>query len=115
MKDNEPLAVYRRHPGSKRGSFLTKQGVEMKFQEAGWQCYAPHLPKNECPFKWTLHSGRIGATVLLFAITQSDTVIQSRLRWMSTKYKDYLRDTPILAAIHAKAYEAINTDSFEAP
>ena len=77
--------VNRLHLGSKRGSLLTKQGVEMKFHEAGWQCYAHHLPKNECLFKWTLNSGSIGATALPFTITQSVTAIQSRRHWMSRK------------------------------
>ena len=51
--------------------------------------------------KYTLHSIRVGACVLLYELNKSAAFIKDRLRWRSDSFMDYLRDTPRIAALHA--------------
>ena len=47
--------------------------------------------------KWTSHSIRIGACVLLYANGFTILQLQFILRWKSMAFRDYLRNVPILA------------------
>ena len=51
--------------------------------------------------KYTLHSIRVGACVLLYELNKSAAFIKDRLRWRSDSFMDYLRDTPRIATLHA--------------
>ena len=53
--------------------------------------------------KWTSHSIRVTACNLLHRQGFSDTYIQTRLRWRSNAFLDYLRNTLYTAAAHTKA------------
>ena len=57
----------------------------------------PALPR------WSAHSIRVTACNLLHRQGFSDTYIQTRLRWRSTAFLDYLRNTLYTAAAHTKA------------
>ena len=106
MRAGDPLAVYRKYKGSKLGTHFLKAGVEKKLNDAGRACYAAN---NKCKYfhmKWTCHSGRIGATALLFAKHRDVLLIKTRLRWASDKFEVYIRHTPILEKLHAEAEKA---------
>ena len=61
--------------------------------------------------KWTCHSGRIGATALLFAKHRDLLLIKTRLRWASDKFEVYIRHAPILARLYAEAGNS-NIDAY---
>jgi len=111
MNDGDPLAVYRKQKGSKRGTHFLKSGVEKRLNEAGKACYAADKTCKRFAMKWTCHSGRIGATALLFAKHRDPLLIKNRLRWESDKFEVYIRHTPILAKLHAEA-GATNIDAY---
>jgi hypothetical protein len=50
--------------------------------------------------KYTGHSFRIGATVILYCGGAKDLEIKHRIRWRSMLFLDYLRDVPQLAVNH---------------
>jgi len=111
MKEGDPLAVYKKYKGSKQGTHFIKSGVEKRLNEAGRACYASNSTCNRFNMKWTCHSGRIGATALLFALHRDPLLIKNRLRWASDKFEVYIRHTPILARLHAEA-GATNIDAY---
>ena len=53
--------------------------------------------------RWSAHSIQVTAANLLHRQGFSDTYIQMRLRWRSTVFLDYLRNTMYTAAAHTKA------------
>ena len=53
--------------------------------------------------RWTSHSICVTAANLLHRQGYSDTYIQSRLRWKSNAFLDYLRNTLYTASAHTKA------------
>lgn len=65
VPDNRPLAFYKHNWYSKRLSYFARKEVTKHMNEAGTAVYYD----RNIPFtkKWTPHSCRIGATVLLFA------------------------------------------------
>lgn len=103
MTPHDPLAVYKKYKGSKLGTHFIKSGVEKRLNEAGRACYAGDTTCNRFHMRWTCHSGRIGATALLFAKHRDPLLIKNRLRWASDKFEVYIRHTPILARLHAEA------------
>lgn len=111
--DNKPLAVYKRYPGSKWCSYMTKAEVTRKINNAGRECYStPGVPFTK---KWTLHSCRIGAVAILYGLYQDAELIRSQLRWDSEKWRAYIRHTPINAVLHGRAVETIDSDMLELP
>ena len=53
--------------------------------------------------RFTCHSIRVGACVLLHETGQTPDFIKARLRWCSDAYQMYLRNTPKLAMLHNQA------------
>jgi hypothetical protein len=60
--------------------------------------------------RFSLHSGRVWALVLLDEAGMSPAFIQFRLRWLGTSYRLYLQDTSV---IQSKHISALNTASNE--
>ena len=56
--------------------------------------------------RFTCHSIRVGACILLHETGQSPDFIKSRLKWCSDAYQMYLRNTPKLALLHTQAINA---------
>ena len=56
--------------------------------------------------RFTCHSIRVGACVLLHETGQTPDFIKARLRWCSDAYQMYLRNTPKLASLHTQAVNA---------
>mmetsp|Transcript_29742 Transcript_29742/g.86682 ORF Transcript_29742/g.86682 Transcript_29742/m.86682 type:complete len:352 (-) Transcript_29742:1530-2585(-) len=57
--------------------------------------------------KWGTHSIRVGALVRLQLMGQPEHFIQSRLRWKSERWKEYLRNLPQLAKAHNNVVNAL--------
>ena len=108
---NEPIAIYKRNKKSKAPSFLHKRLVESRLNRASAAVYGDQV--KQLGNNWTLHSIRIGATALLFAETRNELLIRKRLRWDSKKWWAYVRHTPIMAKIHAKAIADVDVDNFD--
>lgn len=53
--------------------------------------------------KWSCHSIRVTAANLLHRAKMSDSYIQTRLRWKSTAFLEYLRNTFYSATLHTEA------------
>lgn len=53
--------------------------------------------------KWSCHSIRVTAANLLHRAKMSDSYIQTRLRWKSTTFLEYLRNTFYTAKLHTEA------------
>jgi hypothetical protein len=62
----------------------------------------PDLTKEELK-KFSSHSGRVWALVLLDKAGMTPDFMKSRLRWMGKSYRLYLRDTSILQRKHVNA------------
>ena len=54
--------------------------------------------------KFTPHSPRVGACVLLHIMGKLPDFIKKRLRWRSDSYEDYLRHIDHVADDHVKAF-----------
>ena len=52
---------------------------------------------------WSTHSIRVTAANLLHRANMADSFIQKHLRWKSTTFLDYLRNTIYAANAHSKA------------
>ena len=106
-----PLAVYNRNYRSIFGSYITRASATRHINEAGKAVYG-HI-KHTKGNPWTLHSIRIGATALLYARHRDVELLQLQLRWDSEKWREYIRFTPILAALQAKAIIDVDTDDIK--
>ena len=111
MSEDDPLAVYKRNANSIEGSFLLKETCEDYLNKAGTATY-PNVNTN-VKQSWTLHSVQIGATTLLYARFQNKELIKSQLRWALDKWREYIRYTPVLAGLHARALIDVDTDDKE--
>ena len=65
-----------------------------------------NISKTDDLSRFTCHSIRVGACVLLHETGQSPDFIKARLRWRSDAYQMYLRNTPKLAFLHNQAVNA---------
>jgi len=65
----------------------------------------PDLSENEIA-KFSAHSLRVWACVILSEAGEQPDVIKSRLRWLGESYRIYLRDTNKIAEKHNAALEA---------
>jgi len=82
--------------------------VEKEFKSAAISVYGIRSPSTLKLF--SCHSLRVGAAVLLHANQADPLYIQFRLRWRSTSFIEYLRNTPRIAALHNNIINTINTD-----
>ena len=69
----------------------------------------PGISKSDLS-RYTAHSLRVWAAVLLDQQGKSPTFIKSRLRWLGDSYQLYLRDTPRMNQLHR---DALSADSQE--
>ena len=99
VKPNQPIGVRKNNKGSL--IYITDSAVTRLFRQAA--CAAHNLPptsKDIC--RWSSHSLRVTAANLLHRAGFSDSFIQKRLRWKSTSFLQYLRNTFYSAAMHTK-------------
>ena len=104
IPNDEPLACFMGDSGKYKGQrcFITNNCVATYLQSIAKMVYK--LKPGDAGLKrWTGHSIRVTACNLLHRQGFSDSYIQTRLRWKSTAFQDYLRNTLYSAAAHTKA------------
>ena len=101
---SEPLAVYLNKSGTKK--YLTGAKIAEVLRKIAKEVH-PDLTSKEIK-KFSSHSGRVWAVVLLDQAGKSPDFIKSRLRWLGDSYRTYLRDTKIIQMQHTAA---LNNDS----
>ena len=92
------LAVYRTNSSTR---IINSDNITRALQSVARKAHNITLSKDIT--RWTPHSLRIGACVLLNEARVDPSIIKLRLRWRSDAFKDYLRNTITLAAIHRDA------------
>ena len=117
----EPIAVYKAQKGKYAGTrcFITNDQVQHHLRNTAQRVYK--IKKgDDSLLRWSAHSIRVTACNLLHRQGLSDSYIQTRLRWKSTAFLDYLRNTLYTADAHTKAIHISKnnlptlTDSWEA-
>ena len=95
----EPIGKAR-HSKTKRPIFITDGLVTKLLRMATKSVY--RLPEGDPELeKWSTHSIRVTAANLLHRERFSDSYIQTRLRWKSTQFLKYLRNTFYSATQHS--------------
>jgi hypothetical protein len=106
QSDSQPMGVYENHQGLVK--YLTGNKISELLQAVAKKCH-PDLTKDEIS-RFSSHSGRVWAVVLLDEAGMNPDFIKSRLRWMGESYRLYLRDTAILQRKHIAALEQASFD-----
>lgn len=99
---HEPIGVYRTPSGARR--FITDTMVTSFFRDAAAATLDIKRTSSDIQ-QWSTHSLRVTAANLLHRRHLSDSFIQSRLRWRSNTFLDYLRNTIYAADEQAKALD----------
>jgi hypothetical protein len=94
--DNLPLAVYRDRNGQK--VYLTSAALTRYIRDVARTVH-PNMSQTDIQ-KFSCHSIRVWACVLLHEAGKKGDYIKKRLRWLSDAYRVYLRDTDVLASQH---------------
>ena len=94
---HEPIAVFKDNSGRRR--FITDSIVKALLRKAA-QAVFNMKPSDPELLRWTSHSIRVTAANILHRQNFSDSFIQKRLRWKSTTFLMYLRNTIYHAAAH---------------
>lgn len=98
-KDDEPMFALSDAKGQRR--YWTAGKVAAALQQVAKKAH-PDMPKEEVK-KYTCHSFRVWACVLLSEAGKSPDFIKDRLRWMGDSYRTYLRDTAVINQQHNDA------------
>ena len=94
-----PIAVFFNHTG--HSQYIDDKHVEQLLRTLASQVY--NITNNQDLSRFTCHSIRVGACVLLHEANSNSDFIKFRLRWNSDSYLMYLRNTPKLAQQHNTA------------
>ena len=102
IPSNKPIAIFIEVKNNKKKTcFIDDVHIKTILQEAAQSIY--HITKKEDISKFTAHSIRVGAYVLLHAQNISSEDIKFRLRWRSDSFRMYLRNINQLAERHKDA------------
>lgn len=105
---DEPIAVCKNRTNSKV-IFITDSLTTKFIRKAAIEAHNVS-PKSEDLSRWSTHSIRVTAANLLHRAGLSDSFIQTRLRWKSTAFLMYLRNTFFSADTHTKALHISDTN-----
>ena len=112
IKPDCPIAVAMAGKKNLSPCFITSTSVASHLQAAAKEVH--HISSKKDLARFSTHSFRVGACVLLHTNGKLPVYIKLRLRWRSDSYKDYLRDVAMLATEHAavihRAVSAIQED-----
>ena len=72
-----------------------------------------NIPANNPEMKYSPHSLRVGACVILHSGGATAETLKKRLRWRSDSFMMYLRDVPALATQQMNIINATSVDRFE--
>ena len=104
-----PIAVFK--TSAEASQYIDDFHVTHMLQSLATQVY--NIKSSNDLAKFTTHSLRMGACVLLHETNQTPDFIRARLRWRSDTYLMYLRNTPKLAKLHNMAinnYENVSNN-----
>jgi len=105
-----PLAVVRDNTGYVRPITAKDITSTMRMVAAQVYHYDPSKPEDAVALqKWSSHSLRVGACVILHSMGFTDTQIQWILRWRSLAFMTYLRNIAVLTDRHAAAFNEHST------
>jgi hypothetical protein len=93
-----PLAIYQPDSPGKSTTFITAPDIEAAMRKVAARVY--HLdPVRDAKslMKWSAHSLRVGACVIIHSMGMSTAQIKFLLRWRSDGFMVYLRNTATLA------------------
>ena len=99
IKPDCPVAVAMAGKKKLFPCFITSTLVASHLQAAAKAVH--HIISKKDLARFSTHSLRVGACVLLHTNGKLPHYIKLRLRWRSDSYKDYLRDVAMLATEHA--------------
>ena len=103
-----PICVYRHENGATR--YLTASVIESTFRTAAAHVYKLDPVRDSAHLsRWSAHSLRVGACVILHGMGFTDTQIQFLLRWSSNAFFVYLRNIAGLAHKHNRALDDLST------
>ena len=88
--------------------YLTGKRVAALFREAVKTIY-PYMSKVDLA-RYSAHSLRVWACVLLDESGMSPHFIMSRLRWMGKSFSMYLRDTNVIQDKHLDILQAVSQE-----
>jgi hypothetical protein len=106
QSDNQPMGIFANHQGITK--YLTASKIAEVLQSFAKTSH-PDLTRDEI-MRFTSHSIRVWAVVLLDEAGMNADFIKSRLRWMGDSYRSYLRDTAVLQSKHISALESSSND-----
>ena len=98
---DNPVAIFSTNLKSKRFSYIDDVHISTILQEAAAAVH--NITKKEELKRFTSHSIRVGACVLLHSQNISTEDIKFRLRWRSDSFRMYLRNIIQLAEKHKNA------------
>ena len=103
-----PLSVYRDDSGTVRS--ITASDINQVMREVAAEVYHLDPVKHKTELtRWSSHSLRVGACVLLHSMGFTETQLQFLLRWKSGAFMCYLRNLPILARKQNQAIADFST------
>jgi hypothetical protein len=95
-----PLALYK-NKGETIPKFITASEIEATMRHTAAVVYKLDPVKDKKILqKWSAHSLRVGACVILHAMGCTESQIQWLLRWRSNAFMVYLRNVAILSTLH---------------
>jgi hypothetical protein len=100
--DSMPVACYRNKKGAL--AYITGSRIALHFRAAA-RAVRPTITKEE-EQRYSAHSLRVWACVLLDEAGKSPDYIKKRLRWMGDSFRMYLRDTRVIQDQHREALRA---------
>ena len=103
---DRPLSVYKYN---KKICYIKDNEIKKEIQSVAKQVY--NLTNKAQIGRFTNHSIRVGACTLLHCGGADILTIKTRLRWRSESFMMYLRNMPLLAAIHNKIASSTDVDN----
>jgi hypothetical protein len=99
-----PLSIFQTHTGQVR--LITSKEVESQMRLSAINVYKLHPKKDkETLQKWSSHSLRVGACVILHTMGATETQLKHLLRWKSSAFMMYLRNSPVLGKMQNKCFD----------
>ena len=94
---------------NKKICYIKDTEIKKEIQSVAKQVY--NLTNKAQIGRFTNHSIRVGACTLLHCGGADVLTIKTRLRWRSESFMMYLRNMPLLAAIHNKIVSSTDVDN----
>ena len=102
---NQPMSVFENNLGQTK--YLTGNKIAELLQSLARSTH-PDMMLDEVS-RFSSHSGRVWAVVLLDEAGKLPDFIKSRLRWLRGSYRTYLHDTSVIQCQHIDALK-MNSD-----